>query len=124
MVPATSPPAYEAPVSYACALTGIPASPALKRANAEQENVPMHISGSKGPTNLKTSITSELGDDASTLLSLASTVAEQSQLIKNLMKKAKDQEAVEARINLAMSAKLSEQEANCTRSASREAKAG
>jgi hypothetical protein len=72
----------------------------------------MHISGSKGPTILKTSITSELGDDASTLLSLASTVAEQSQLIKNLMKKAEDHEAVEARINLAMTAKLAEQESN------------
>jgi hypothetical protein len=106
MVPATSPPAYEAPVSYACALTGIPAP------NAEQETVPMRISGPKGSINLKTSITSELGDDTSTLLSLASTVAEQSQLIKNLMKKAEDQEAVEARINLAMSAKLAEQEAN------------
>jgi hypothetical protein len=112
MVPATSSPAYKAPASYASALAGIPAPPALKHANAGQETVPSHISGPKGSTKLKTSITSELGDDASTLISLASTVAEQSQLIKNLMKKAEDQEAVEARINLAMTAKLAEQEAN------------
>jgi predicted nuclease with TOPRIM domain len=78
---------------------------------ADQEYTTKLRPGTAGPTSQqRTSLTLDMGDNSLTLQSLAATVAEQSQLIKNLSEKAKAQEAAETRIKRAMAMKLAEQE--------------